>query len=288
MSLLLVFEAAARHESYARAAEELSLSQSAISRQVQALEAQLGISLFRREGRTVRLTDVGRRYFIDLGAALGRIRSATLQAMSQQSSGGTLNLATLPTFGSKWLLPHLHGFYQAHPGVTMHIHSRIGEIDFDAGEIDAAITVGAGEWPGLSAHRLYHEFLVAVASPRALAQGQAATPGWAARQVLLTVASNRQAWSEWFTHYGLDHRQMRIGPSFELTSHLIQAVRAGMGVGLVPRVLVEDEIARAELHIVGEAIASQRSYYLVYPERNATLPSLAAFRQWLLHTCAEH
>ena len=97
MSLLLVFEAAARHESYARAAEELSLSQSAISRQVQTLEAQLGISLFRREGRTVRLTDVGRRYFIDLGAALGRIRSATLQAMSRQSGGGTLNLATLPT-----------------------------------------------------------------------------------------------------------------------------------------------------------------------------------------------
>ncbi|QRI92649.1 LysR family transcriptional regulator [Delftia lacustris] len=289
MSLLLVFEAAARHESYARAAEELSLSQSAISRQVQTLEAQLGISLFRREGRTVRLTDVGRRYFIDLGAALGRIRSATLQAMSRQSGGGTLNLATLPTFGSKWLLPHLHGFYQAQPGVTMHIHSRIGDIDFDSGEIDAAITVGTGDWPGLTAHRLYHEFLVAVASPQALQQaGQAAaSPDWVGQQVLLTVASNRQAWSEWFTHYRLDHRQMRIGPSFELTSHLIQAVLAGMGVGLVPRVLVEEEMARGELHVVGDAIPSQRSYYLVYPERNATLPALAAFRQWLLETCAQ-
>lgn len=288
MSLLLVFEAAARHESYARAAEELSLSQSAISRQVQTLEAQLGIALFRREGRTVRLTDAGRRYSVDLGAALGRIRSATLQAMSHQTSAGTLNLATLPTFGSKWLLPHLHGFYQAHPGVTMHIHSRIGEINFDTAEIDAAITVGAGDWPELVVHRLYHEFLVAVASPRAHEPQQPASPQWATRQVLLTVASNRQAWSEWFTHYRLDHRQMRVGPSFELTSHLIQAVLAGMGVGLVPRVLVEDEIARGELSVVGDAIASQRSYYLVYPQRNSTLPALAAFRQWLLEICATH
>ena len=130
---------------------------------------------------------------------------------------------------------------------------------------------------------------MAVASPQALQQaGQAAaSPDWVGQQVLLTVASNRQAWSEWFTHYRLDHRQMRIGPSFELTSHLIQAVLAGMGVGLVPRVLVEEEIARGELHVVGDAIPSQRSYYLVYPERNATLPALAAFRQWLLATCAE-
>lgn len=285
MSLLLVFEAAARHESYTRAAEELSLSQSAISRQVQTLESQLGVSLFRREGRSVRLTDAGRRYFIELSAALGRIRSATLQAMSHRSGGGTLSLATLPTFGSKWLLPHLHGFYRAHPGVTVHIHSRIGAIDFDTAEIDAAITVGTGDWPGLISHRLYHEFLVAIASPRAIDGGQAPAPAWATKQTLLTVATNQQAWSEWFSFYELDHREMRIGPSFELTSHLIQAVMAEMGVGLVPRVLVEDELTRGELLTIGEAIPSQRSYYLVYPERNESLPSLAAFREWLLASC---
>lgn len=285
MSLLLVFEAAARHESYTRAAEELSLSQSAISRQVQALEQQLGVNLFRREGRTVRLTNAGRRYFVELSAALGRIRSATLQAMSHQCGGGTLSLATLPTFGSKWLLPHLHGFYQAHPGVTVHIHSRIGPIDFHTADIDAAITVGSGDWPELTAHRLYHEFLVAVASPQALEKGHRPAPAWAARQTLLSVASNPQAWAEWFTHYGLDHRLMRIGPSFELTSHLIQAAMAGMGIGLVPRVLVEDELSRGELALLGEAIPSQRSYYLVYPPGNAALPALAAFREWLLKAC---
>ncbi|MFL9926335.1 LysR substrate-binding domain-containing protein [Herbaspirillum lusitanum] len=285
MSLLLVFEAAARHESYTRAADELSLSQSAISRQVQTLEQQMGVSLFRREGRSVRLTDVGRRYFMELSAALGRIRSATLQAMSHQSGMGSLRLATLPTFGSKWLLPRLHDFYVANPGITVHIHSRIGNIDFDAGELDAAITVGSGEWPGLTAHRLYNEFLVAVTGPAGFDDKNQPTPAWAKNQTLLTIASNPQAWAEWFSHHQLDHRQMRMGPSFELTSHLIQAVRAGIGIGLVPKALVEDELARGELLAVSEAISSQRSYYLVHPHRNQTLPSLQAFRTWLLAAC---
>lgn len=285
MSLLLVFEAAARHESYTRAAEELSLSQSAVSRQVQTLETQLGISLFRREGRSVRLTGGGRRYFLELSAALGRIRSATLQAMSHQAGVGALQLATLPTFGSKWLLPRLHGFYEAHPGATVHLHSRIGPIDFNSGDIDAAITVGTDDWPGLASHRLYNEFLIAIASPSATPAGLAPEPAWAASQTLLTVASNPQAWAEWFSVHGLDHRQMRVGPSFELTSHLIQAVRAGMGVGLVPKALVEDELQRGDLVAVSEAIASQRGYYLVYPPRNESLPALAAFREWLLAAC---
>ncbi|HGL4259876.1 LysR substrate-binding domain-containing protein [Burkholderia dolosa] len=286
MSLLLAFEAAARHESYTRAADELSLSQSAISRQVQTLESQLGVPLFRREGRSVKLTEVGRRYFVELGGALGRIRGATLQAMSHQAGAGTLRLATLPTFGSKWLLPHLHGFYAAHPGVTVHLHSRIGAIDFHTDDIDAAITVGAGNWPGLHAHRLYNEFLIAIASPDTAGRRAAArAPAWAIGQTLLGVTSNQHAWAEWFSHYRLDHRRMRIGPSFELTSHLIQAVRAGMGIGLVPKVLVEDELSRNELVSIGDAITSERSYYLVYPPENDTLPSLVAFRDWLLKSC---
>jgi len=283
MSLLLVFEAAARHENYARAAEDLSLSQSAISRQVQTLENQLGVQLFRRDGRSVKLTEVGRRYFAEMTGALGRIRGATLQAMSHKTGAGTLQLATLPTFGSKWLLPHLHEFYAVHPGVNVHIHSRIGNIDFHGGGIDAAITVGTGNWGELIAHRLCNEFLVAIASPEANGGSiDTAAPAWAVKQTLLGVTSNQKAWTEWFSHYQLDHRQMRIGPSFELTSHLIQAVRAGMGIGLVPKVLIEDELNRKELVSIGDAIISQRSYYLVYPSGNETLPSLIAFRDWLL------
>ncbi|QXI37140.1 LysR substrate-binding domain-containing protein [Pseudomonas xantholysinigenes] len=281
MSLLLAFEAAARHESYTRAAAELSLTQSAVSRQVQALEQQLGLTLFRREGRQVQLTDVGRLYQRELSEALGRIRSATLQALAYQSGVGTLRLATLPTFGSKWLLPRLHAFYAAHPGMLVHIHSRIEAINFDTSEIDAAIGVASHDLPGLICHRLHAEELVVILPPQARDDAPW-TPARISAEVLLNVANNPHAWGEWFSHHALPHRAMRLGPSFELTSHLIQAVRAGIGIGLVPRILVTDELASGELFSPGAPFASQRSYYLIYPPRNEALPSLRAFRGWLL------
>lgn len=281
MSLLLAFEAAARHESFTRAGTELSLSQSAVSRQVQALEGQLGLPLFRREGRRVELTDAGRRYYLDLSDALGRIRSATLQVMSYQAAMGSLRLATLPTFGSKWLLPRLHEFYTLHPGVNIHIHSRIGPVDFANEEIDAVITVDTHPWPGLAAHRIDGEFLLAIHARQA-SLSEPLEPAWAYSQTLLTVASHAQGWSDWFSHYQLEHRAMRLGPSFELTSHLIQAVRANIGIGLVPQALVQDELQRGELASLGTAIASGRTYYLMYPPRNESLPALHAFKAWLL------
>ncbi len=282
MSLLLAFEAAARHQSYTRAATELSLTQSAVSRQVQALEQQLGLTLFRREGRQVRLTDVGRLYQRELSEALGRIRGATLQALAYQSGVGTLRLATLPTFGSKWLLPRLNDFYKAHPGMLVHLHSRIEAIDFDTSEIDAAIGVASGDLPGLISHRLHAEELLVILPAQAANEQPHWSPTRISEQLLLNVANNPHAWGEWFSHHGLPHRSMHLGPSFELTSHLIQAVQAGIGVGLVPRVLVEDELAKGALYSPGLAFASQRSYYLIYPPRNEALPSLRAFRAWLL------
>lgn len=199
MSLLLAFEAAARHESYTRAAAELSLTQSAVSRQVQALEQQLGLTLFRREGRQVQLTDVGRLYQGELSEALGRIRSATLQALAYQSGVGTLRLATLPTFGSKWLLPRLHEFYAAHPGMLVHIHSRIEAINFDTSEIDAAIGVASNDLPGLICHRLHAEQLLVILPPDAARDGQQWDPTRISQEVLLNVANNPHAWGEWFS-----------------------------------------------------------------------------------------
>ncbi|WP_175654017.1 LysR substrate-binding domain-containing protein [Pseudomonas sp. Marseille-P9899] len=282
MSLLLAFEAAARHESYTRAAVELSLTQSAVSRQVQALEQQLGVILFRREGRTVKLTEVGRLYQREISEALGRIRSATLHAIAHQAGGGNLRLATLPTFGSTWLLPRLHEFYRRHPEVQVHINSRIEPVDFATSGIDAAIVVASGDQPGLVCHLLHAEELVVILSPALAASREVWTPEDISRQVLLSVANNPHAWGDWFTHHGLAHQAMRLGPSFELTSHLIQAVRADIGIGLVPRILITDELAEGKLVSPVLPYASARSYYLVYPPRNQSLPALEAFREWLL------
>jgi LysR family glycine cleavage system transcriptional activator len=148
MSLLTAFEAAARHQSFTRAGEELSLTQSAVSRQVQALEALLQVELFRRAGRRITLTDVGALYARETAAAIERIRTASAQVAAFRTGVGSLHLATLPTFGSKWLLPRLHAFYNLHPGMLVHMHSRIGGLDLDKAGMDVAINVGDVTGPG--------------------------------------------------------------------------------------------------------------------------------------------
>jgi LysR family glycine cleavage system transcriptional activator len=164
----------------------------------------------------------------------------------------------------------------------VHINSRIDDIDFETSGIDAAIIVGTADMPGLISHRLHAEELMVVISPDVANAQEDWSPARIGDQLLLNVANNPNAWGEWFGHHGLPHRSMRLGPSFELTSHLIQAVRAGIGIGLVPRILVADELASGELISPAEPFASQRSYYLAYPPRNEVLPSLRAFRGWLL------
>ena len=270
--------------SFTKAADELSLTQSAVSRQVQALEALLGVDLFNREGRRIELTAAGALYQHELSAALGRIRSATLQTIAFSSGGGTLHLAVLPTFGSKWLLPRMNDFYTRHPDIVVHIHSRIMHADLAsaAGDMNAIIVAGSGPWPGFISHKLLTEKLVVVASPAALPEYRAMTPAdLAASHSLLNVVSRPNAWSDWFERHALDHRMMRSGPGFELTAHLIQAVVAGIGIGLVPRILVQDEIRAGTLVTLFEPMESGRGYYLAYANRYQNLPSLMAFSEWL-------
>ncbi len=274
MSVLVAFEAAARHGSFTKAADELLLTQSAVSRQVQALEALLGVELFQRDGRRIELTAAGALYQHELSAALGRIRSATLKTIAFRSQEGVLHLGVLPTFGSKWL-----------PDIVVHIHSRIIQADLAsaAGEMNAIIYAGSGSWPGFMSHPLLSEELVVVASPSALPEYRSTTPAEiATSHSLLNVVSRPNAWSDWFEHNGLDHRLMRQGPSFELTGHLIQAAMAGIGIGLVPRVLVQDEIKAGSLVVLFEPMESGRRYYLAYANRYQNLPSLVAFSEWLL------
>lgn len=284
MSLLIAFEAAARHCSFTKAAEELALTQSAVSRQVQTLEAQLEIALFRREGRKIELTAAGALYQHELTAALGRIRSATLQTISYKDDAGPLNLAVLPTLGSKWLLPRMHEFYAKHPEILVHIHSRIIREDVQSATQDmtAIICAGTGKWPGYISHKLLTEKLLVVASPAALPDYRCMSPANVAEHSLLNVVSRPGAWSDWFDRHGVDHRHMKSGPHFELTAHLIQAVSAGIGIGLIPQILVQDELHSGELVALFEPIESGRSYYLVYATRYQNLRPLNVFSDWLL------
>ncbi|AQT44143.1 DNA-binding transcriptional regulator, LysR family [Bartonella apihabitans] len=282
MSLLLAFEAAARHESYTRAAEELALTQSAVSRQVQALELMINVKLFEKRGRQIVLTDAGQLYKRELETALSSIRSATLKTIAFASGAGTLRLTVLPTFGAKWLLPKLNSFYQQHTNISLHIQSSITPVDFQRSQTDVAISVGVGYWPDVICDYLMDEELVVIGRPEDFKFNKNTQPNVVTHFTLLNIINNKDSWTSWFEKHDLQIRTMRRGPDFELTSHLIQAVKAGIGIGLVPKILVEDELAAGELVSPFQPMKSKRNYYLVYPEHNAHLPSLIQFREWLL------
>jgi LysR family transcriptional regulator, glycine cleavage system transcriptional activator len=283
MSLLVAFEAAARHLSFTRAANELSLTQSAVSRQVGALEALLEVTLFHREGRHIVLTEIGQMYQRELTGALQRVRTASLQAMAFREGRGSLHLAALPTFASKWLMPRLKHFYQKHPDVLIHVHSRIGQFDLELAGMDAVISVGDGYWRGLDSYRLIDEQLLPVISPTLAEAKPINTPAELARHVLLVVTGRPLTWRQWFHAHGLPDAAMRLGPQFELTSHLVQAAVAGLGVGLVPSCLVEDELRDCSLKLaIDFPLQTGLGYYLFVPPSKAHLPHISAFRSWLL------
>lgn len=282
MSLLLAFDASARHLSFTRAAQDLYLTQSAVSRQVQALETLLGVPLFVREQRKIALTGAGAAYHREVAVALQRIRSGSLQAIASRSGSGSLHLAALPTFASKWLLPRLNDFYRRHPGILVHVHSRIGQFDLDQAGMDAAIGVGDGSWPGLVSHRLMDEVLLPVISPALRREHALQSPADLAAHLLLVVATRSSAWYRWFEQLGLPTQQLHMGPQFELTSHLIQAVASGMGVGLLPHFLVRDELDNGTLEVAFDVpLASGYTYYLFVRPEQLLLPSVATFSDWL-------
>lgn len=288
MSLLVAFEAAARHGSFTRAAQELSLTQSAVSRQVQALEQLLEVELFRRTGRTIALTEVGASYMRELTGALGRIRDATLQTIAHRGGGGSLHLAVLPSVGTKWLMPKLPGFYAQHPNILLHIHSRIGQFDMALAGMDAVISNSPdGRWPGAVSRKLIEEHLVPVVSPGLARQNHMRKPEDVSRHLLLQVAARPNVWRDWFAAQQLAPTLMRPGPVFELTSHLLQAVAADIGVGLVARFLVEEELETGRLVLACENRPHRGlDYYLFMPAQRVDYPPLKAFHDWLLEVVA--
>ncbi len=283
MSLLLAFEASARHLSFTRAATELALTQSAVSRQVQALEDVLEVPLFRREKRRIILTEAGVAYQKEVAAALLRIRSASLQAIAHRTGRGSFHLAALPTFTAKWLMPRLNRFYEKHPGILVHLHSRVTRFDLDLAGIDAVIAVGDGDWPGLMPHRLMDEHLIPVISPELLARHPIRKPADIAQHMLLQVAARPAVWQGWFQSHGLPNRTMRWGAQFELTTHLIQAVASSLGVGLLPTLLVAEELQQKILvPALDEEYSTGAGYFFLAAPDKLAIPAVAAFRDWVL------
>ena len=263
---LLAFEAAARHASISRAAEELHLTQSAVSRQVRQLEAQLGQALFTRVRQRVVLTDAGRLYAADVRAVLQQLGAATQKAMALADGGGLLHLAVLPTLGARWLVPRLPAFAALHPELTVNLSARGEPFDFAQEPFDAAIHYGAPHWAGAVCDYLMHEEVVPVCSPALRTRHRIETPADVAGLTLLHQTTRPMLWADWFEQEGVPAPQALRGPRFEQFAMIAQAAISGLGVALLPRFLMEEELASGALvELPGGVLTSSDAYYLVVP-----------------------
>lgn len=280
MSMLLAFEAAARLQSFTAAASEIMLTQSAVSRQIRALEDILGSPLFIRERQTVRLTDAGAAYAKEIAEALKRISSATL-GFRANPYGGTLNLAILPTFGTRWLAPRLPRFLAEHPGITINLTTRLAPFDFDMDTADAAVHFGLPHWPGAELDFLMRETVVPACSaaflevhPIACAQDLLHVP-------LLHLVSRPDAWERWFEAHGIAPGQLH-GMLVDQFAIATQAAISGLGVALLPSFLIKAELARGDLLVPSDGpMESAEGYYLAWPSERQEYPPLKAFREWI-------
>lgn len=287
--LLVAFETAARHQSFTQAAEELSLTQSAVCRQISALEDYLGVQLFNRIKKRVTLSEAGQIYARQVRENLRRVEHDTLSLMAHRGAGGVLELAVIPTFATCWLIPRLRHFHAAHPGITLDLTTRAEPFMFTDTPFDAAIHYGDPVWPGALSEFLFGEDMVPVCSPALLNGRTQIEPEELEQLPLLHQSARPDAWRDWFEVAGLSNVNAMGGSRYELFAMLVEAAKAELGVTLVPRFFVLKELASGELVTpCPQVLHSQRSYYLVYPENKVGSASLQVFRQWLRDQAAEY
>jgi LysR family glycine cleavage system transcriptional activator len=283
LTALQAFEAALRHQSFTRAAEELGRTQGAVSRQVALLEAQLGVALFHREHPRVRPTRAAERFGLKLRALLDRLSALLLEMQAHTATGGVLHLAILPTLGTRWLIPRIKAFYRRHPDVSLQLTTRLGVFDFEVELLDAAIHYGEAVWPGARLEHLMDEEVAVVAGAELLASARLDRPQDLAAMPLLQLQSRLGAWDEWFAAVGAPGLRYQSAARFEHHLMVIQAAIAGLGVALLPSFLVREELASGALVEPFPQLRARtrRAYWLAYPERSLELPALTALRDWL-------
>jgi DNA-binding transcriptional LysR family regulator len=284
---LISFEAAARHQSFTRSADELALTQSAVGRQIACLEDFVGVALFNRVKKRLSLTGIGELYAAQIRASLEKIERDTLAAMAHRGAGGILELAVIPTFATRWLIPRLPSFYAAHADITLNLMTRAEPFMFETTDFDAAIHFGNPVWPGAIARHLFGEEMTPVCSPALLASQGAvdadALPPDLSRFTLLHQSARPDAWRQWLAQAGMLEVPCMRGQRYELFSMLVEAARAGLGMALVPRFFVANELASGELKApFAPTLRNEKGYYLVYPEAKQNCRLLRAFETWLL------
>lgn len=283
IATLQAFECAARHGSFTQAAAELSLTQSAVSRQIKDLEGQLGVLLFERIRQRVILSDAGQKFLPEVRRLLRQSEELMVRAMGAARSDNALSIATLPTFGSRWLTPRLSDFLRLHPDTILNIAARSQPFDFGEENFDVAIHYGQPVWAHAICDYLCSEVIVPVASAALLARHPAPEPADLDSAPLLHLATRPKMWAEWFEANGATAGSAYRGSRFDQFAMVIEAAIAGLGFALLPRYLIEHELTIGRLVVVFDRpMKTENSYYLVVPEGKMENRAGLAFRHWIM------
>ena len=279
---LAAFEAAARHQNFAHAAEELHLTASAVSHHVRRLEARLGVPLFQRHARGVALTAEGRQLADTAGSALADMEDVLRGLRAARDAGPVVRIATLHSWSCGWLLPRLPGFAAAHPDIALSIETGFALARFDDSGPDLGIRHGAGQWPGLTAQPLMQEDLFPVASPAMRGVDRLRKAADIARLPLIADTA-RQGWHDWFRTAGVRGARFVERYRFSDSNAALTAASLGLGVALARERIVAPFLEDGRLvPLPGPRMRGRWSYYLIHPAHRRLRPPAQAFADWLL------
>jgi LysR family transcriptional regulator, glycine cleavage system transcriptional activator len=282
---LSAFEAAARHQNFAHAAEELHLTASAVSHHVRKLEARLGVTLFQRHARGVNLTPEGRLLADAAGSALADVESTLLGLRTNHDDRDRVRITTLHSLLNTWLLPRLPAFSAVHPQVKLAIDTEIALTRFDDGGPDLAIRHGPGHWPGLTAHLLMDDALFPMATPAV-----AASTHNAAEVATLPLVADlaRQGWHDWFRAADVHGARLDIRHTFSDSTDALEAAAQGLGAVLARARIAAPWLDGGRLQrLPGPAVPTRWRYYIVHPSHRRLRPAAQAFVDWLLAASAD-
>jgi len=284
---LKCFEASVRHLSFTKAAEELYLTQSAVSRQIRNLEEFLSRDLFIRLNKRLVLTGTGAAYYKEVVPLLDGMENACLRMLHREDEKTTLTISALPTLASYWLMPHLAEFQLLHPQFQIKVRSLDDAAKIDPENIDIILHYGGDHWPRAVSHQLMQETVVAVCSPALLERvGEQTNKEWKPEDVtlfpFLHLSSRINAWPDWMVSQGLESGSF-AGTSFAHFHMVLEAAKNGMGLAILPRVLAERSLQSGELVApFGSQVPTPHEYLLSYPADKADLEQVVVFRDWLL------
>jgi LysR family glycine cleavage system transcriptional activator len=281
LNALKAFEAAARHESFTRAAEELCVTQGAVSHQVKALEAELAIKLFNRERQRLIITEAGRDYLKVVRDALDRIAIGT-ERLLQRQNAGVLTVSTSPDFAAKWLVHRLGHFAEAHAGIDLRVSATMHHVDFAREDVDMAVRHGDGNWPGLDAMQLGNEQLFAICSPKLVSGRRLGKPADILKFPLIHFDS-RADWTKWLRVAGISDTDAKHGPVLNRASMVIDAAINGQGIALARTTLAAWDLINGRLvRPFAETLRLSKTYWIVCPKATSNVPKVVTFRDWLL------